>query len=429
MGCKRACKGRLGLALLTAATATAALPVGAASQTGAPKLPIVAVDAPEGIAKEPKRPATMRLLDGRRRDDYNGPIGIKLHGHSSFTDDPKKSFALETRTKSGKARNVSLLGMPEDEDWALIAGYKDESLLRNHVAYSAARWLGRYAARTRLVEVIVNDSYEGVYLLVEKLKLHDRRVAVDDLGVSGGYLLEATSTERASGREFFTTPVKDQPVVYTDPERDGLSYGRAYWISEYVSRFERRLYSDRLRDRRHGYRRYLDLDAAVDFVLLNELFRNADTFRNSTYMHKSAGEKLALGPLWDFDHALGNDPDPDFNSLTGWQYLSRGSYRWIERLYADPGFCRQMVTRWGELRDKGIVRHIRRTIDSGADRLAAAQERNFSRWPVFRTEAVYPADPRTSAPPANYAEAVDYLKWWVRQRAKWIDKNVNSLHT
>jgi hypothetical protein len=235
------------------------------------------------------------------------------------------------------------------------------------------------------------------------------------------------STERTSGKEFFTTPVKSQPVVYTDPKGDRLSYGRAFWIRDYVGQFERRLYSDRFRDRRHGYRRYLDMDAAVDFVLLNELFRNADTFRNSTYMHKSVGDKLVLGPLWDFDHALGNDSDPDFNSLSGWQYLSRASYRWVERLYADSIFCRLMATRWRDLRSRGILRHIMRTIDRGAGRLAAAQERNFARWPVFGTDAAYPVDPRTGAPPANYAEAVDYLKWWVKRRAKWIDENVNSL--
>ena len=306
--------GRFSLALLTAATAIAALPTAAAARN----LPVLAINAPEGIVDEPKRPATMRVFDRRYREVYRGPIGIELRGFTSQQDHPKKPYALETRKPSGENRNVSLLGMPEDDDWVLIASYGDESLLRNLLGYSAARWVGRYAARTRLVEVVVNDRYDGVYLLAEDLKLHDNRLAVDDSGVSGGYLLEMISMRRTEGEKFFTTPVKSQPIVYKDPKPDDLSYGRATWIRDYVNRFERRLYGDRFTHRRRGYRRSLDMGAAVDYLLLNELFRNADTFRNSTYMHKGVGEKLVLGPLWDFDHAVGNDGDAEDNLTSGW---------------------------------------------------------------------------------------------------------------
>ena len=142
----------------------------------------------------------MRVYDTARREDYNGLIGIELRGFTSQQSAPKKPYSIETRKESGDNRNVSLLGMPADDDWVLIASYEDESLLRNFVAYSTARWLGRYAARTRLVEVVLNGSYEGVYLLAEDLKVHEDRVAVDDSDISGGYLLEMISTRRTAGR-------------------------------------------------------------------------------------------------------------------------------------------------------------------------------------------------------------------------------------
>jgi CotH kinase protein len=414
----------LGVAFLTA-TAIAALPAGAAAQSEPLRLPVVDIDAPEPIVDEPKTDATMRLLDRQRQDDYNGAIGIELRGFTSQQDDPKKPYSFETRKASGENRNVSLLGMPKDDDWVLVASYRDESLLRNFLAYSTARWLGRYAARTRLVEVFVNDSYEGVYLLAEDLKLHDDRVAVDDSDISGGYLLEMISTRRTEGQRFFTTPVESQPVAYKDPKGDDISFGRAAWIRDYVNRFERRLYGDRFRDRRRGYRRYLDVDAAVDYLLLNELFRNADTLRNSTYMQKGVDEKLVLGPLWDFDHAIGNDGGAEDNLTAGWEFSASP---WAERLYADPGFRRRMATRWKDLRSQGLIRHLKRTIDSGAGQLSGGpQERNFSRWPIFGTDAAAPEDPRTGAPPANHAQAVDYLKWWVVKRARWINENVKGL--
>jgi CotH kinase protein len=414
-----------GLAFLTAATLIAVLPQGAAAQSEPLKLPVVDIDAPNGIVDDPKRPGTMRVLDRRRREKYNGHIGVELRGFTSQQDDPKKSLAVETRKASGDNDNVSLLGMPADDDWALIAAYRDESLLRNLVAYSTSRWVGQYAARTRLVEVFVNDLYEGVYLLVEDLKLHDDRLAVDDSDISGGYLLEMISMRRTQGEKFFTTPVQDEPILYKDPKARDISYGRASWIRRYVGRCEKRLYGDRFRERRRGYRRCLDVDAAVDYLLLNELFRNADTFRNSTYMYKSAGEKLVLGPLWDFDHAIGNDGTPEDNFTSGWEY---GASSWAGRLYAHRGFRKRMARRWKALRRQGLKRHLVRTVNRGAGRLTGGPvDRNFSRWPIFETGAARPRDPRTGEFPASYAEAVDYLEWWLVRRFRWISRNIKTL--
>jgi hypothetical protein len=411
----------LGLALLIVTAISAAAPAGAAAQSGAPNLPFVEIDAPEGIVDDPKRPGTMRVYDSERREHYNGPIGIELRGYTSQQDDPKKSYAVETQTDLGENRNVSLLGMPADDDWVLIAGYRDESLLRNFVAYSTARKMGRYAARARLVEVFLNDSYEGVYLLAEDLKIHKDRVAVDGSDISGGYLVEMTSTRRTAGERFFTTPVTNRPFFYKDPKPHEIPNDRAAWISGYISQFERTLYGQQFTDPQVGYRAELDVSAAVDYLLLNELFRNADTFRNSTYMHKSAGGTLVLGPLWDFDHAIGNDGDAEDNLTTGWEYTASP---WAERFYADPYFRSRMALHWDAMQKQGLTSHIMQTIDAGSALLAEAAARNEERWPVFSANRAFPPDPRTGQRPANYAQAVDYLKWWLTQRIQWMDANL-----
>ena len=416
----------LGLALLTAAVAAVAFAPAAAAKGGAQKralavaaqedlkLPVVLIDAPEGIVDEPKRNATMRVFDRDRSEDYNGRVGIEFRGFTSQQDDAKKSYGFETRKDSGENRNVSLLGMPKDDDWVLIASYRDRSMLRNFLAYSTARWMGRYASRTQLVELVVNNSYEGVYLLGEQLKVHKDRVDVDDSDLSGGYLLEMVSMRRTQGEQYFTTP-RNEPVIYADPDRDDLTFGRVTWIRNFVGKVERRLYGSRFTDRRRGYRRYVDLNAAVDYMLLNELFRNADTFRNSTYMQKGVDEKLVLGPLWDFDHAIGNDGTKADNETAGWEYASSP---WAERFYADPAFQRRMSKRWEKFKDRGLRRQIMRTIDSGVSQLnGGPQERNFTRWP----------DPRGGR--TDHAAAVTYFKSWIESRFKWINGNVGTLGT
>ena len=162
--------------------------------------------------------------------------------------------------------------------------------------------------------------------------------------------------------------------------------------------------------------------AAVDYLLLSELFSHNNTFKDQTFMHKGVGEKLVLGPIWDYDNAIGNGAIVE---LAGWRY---GAYPWVERLYAHRGFRRRMARRWMELRAEGLRRHLMRTIDRGARQLnGGPQERNFSRWRVFEREDRPNHDTRTGAPAENYAQAVDYLKWWFKGRMRWITRNVGTL--
>ena len=67
-------------------------------------------------------------------NNYNGKISIELRGSSSQELFPKKSYSLETQTIDGKNNNVSLLGLPEENDWILYGAYSDKTLLRNKTA-------------------------------------------------------------------------------------------------------------------------------------------------------------------------------------------------------------------------------------------------------------------------------------------------------
>src|SRR5688572_31589978 len=126
--------------IFLAFAALAALPAAAHA------LPVIHVDVPRAIPDEPKVAGTLRM------PGYRGRIGIEVRGQSS-QQFPKKSFAIELRDARGEDRKAPLLGMPADGDWVLYAPYNDKTLMRNAVAYRTARWVGRYAARTRFVRV------------------------------------------------------------------------------------------------------------------------------------------------------------------------------------------------------------------------------------------------------------------------------------
>jgi hypothetical protein len=137
--------------------------------------------------------------------DFDGRGEMKLRGNSSLRY-LKRSYALKTRDDAGESRSVSLLGFPKDSDWVLYAPYPDKTLLRDVLAYDLSRQMGQYAARTRFVEVFVNQiggklsmrHYAGVFVLEEKIKRAPERVNITKLtpdansepNITGGYIFK-----------------------------------------------------------------------------------------------------------------------------------------------------------------------------------------------------------------------------------------------
>jgi len=172
-------------------------------------------NAPYEIPDDPKVLATMQLIfrpDGSRNYltditndsylNYNGRIGIELRGSSSQVLN-KKPYGFTTLLADDESNNnVSLLGMPSENDWVLNSLAYDPSMIRDYLSYTLAANMGNYAPRVKYIEVIVNDDYKGVYILTEKIKRDSDRVnlkKIDDEDidfpeVTGGYIVKADKT-------------------------------------------------------------------------------------------------------------------------------------------------------------------------------------------------------------------------------------------
>ena len=405
--------------LLTTLAAVAAVVAAGwlgAAQAGA--LPVVRISTAGPIVDDPKVDGRMTIpRAGGGGGRLSSRIGIEVRGQASQRF-PKKQFSLETRDATGDGRDVSLLGLPEDDDWILYAAYNDGSLLRNVVAYRAARELGRYASRHRFVEVVLNGRYWGVYVLQESLELGQDRVPGPGDG-SDGFLLEYTHPSKIDpGDTLFRTPVTRTPIVYADPERGDMSRARAREIAGRVGAFERDLYRRGYRHPTQGYKRHLDLAAAVDYVLLYELFRNYDAFAASTYIHEGPNATLAMGPLWDFDLSMGNPA-----SLLPPRGCSLCDRRWVGRWYDDPAFVRAMVERWTALRRQGVVSEILGGIARDARALTGPQVRNLRRWPVLGFTPVS-AGASDAALRSAYRGEIARLRGWIRTRSGWLTANL-----
>ncbi|MDP4278367.1 MAG: CotH kinase family protein, partial [Bacteroidota bacterium] len=257
--------------------------------------------------------------------EYNGKIGIEIRGFSS-TGFPKKSYTVETRTDATTNLNVRLLGLPKENDWVFNGPYPDKSLMRNVLAYHLGNLTGKWSPRTKYFELYLNGTYQGLYILVEKIKVDKNRLnlaslkAADTTGddVTGGYILkidrpESTDIENV---DYWISPYRawtslQQKVyfLFQNPNGEELNAPQHAYIRKCFTDFENAVYSDDYQDKVKGFYPLVDLNSFLDYYIISELSRNLDGYRISTFMHKdkdSKGGKITMGPYWDYDICFGN---------------------------------------------------------------------------------------------------------------------------
>lgn len=419
-------------------------------------LPIVVISTNGvNIPDEPKINVQMGIIDngtGKRNsiDDqyniYNGTIGIEIRGSSSQMF-PKKSYGLETRLPNGDNNNVSILGMPKENDWVLYAPYSDKSLMRNVLTYHLGNQLGHYAPRTKYCELIINDDYKGTYVFIEKIKRDKNRVNISSLSIvdiegdnlTGGYIIKID--RRKQNEEGWKSPHAPYAkawqrvdFVCEEPDEDEIQPQQKNYIETFITEFENTLNGNDFNDETKGYRKYINLDSFIDYLIINELTRNVDGYRLSTFMHKdkdSKGGKLYLGPLWDYNLAFGNADYCEGSSISGWAFdfsktCPGDPYAvpfWWNRLIQDQYFVDALNERWRTLRKASLkTENIHNYIDSVAGVLSESQKRNFVRWPVLG-KYIWPNNVILD----TYEQEIDYLKNWIRDRAIWLDQNIEYI--
>jgi CotH kinase protein/Secretion system C-terminal sorting domain len=377
---------------------------------------------------------------------YLGKTGIEFRGSTSQQLFPKKPYGFELWVDSTeKTRKVALLGMPEESDWVLNTTYNDKTLMRDVLAYDLANRMGRYATRTRYCEMVINNNYEGLYVLMEKIKRDKNRVDVSSLkltdntgdDVTGGYILKIDKTEGSKSKTWNTTlTVLGQnyniPIQIEYPKITDITDAQFNYIKKYVTDFETSLKGTDYLNNKALWRDMIDLDTFVDYFLITEFTKNVDGYRLSTYFYKdkdSKGGKLKMGPAWDYNLSFGNANYYDGYKPTGWQYkvndmaIPNGDFsflspNWWERLSIDSTFRYKASKRWEVLRKTTFnPDRISSWMDSTANTLQEPRVRNFNRWTGVLGKYVWP----NYYVGATYQDETTWMKDWIRQRTAWLD--------
>lgn len=417
-------------------------------------LPIVSIQTRgAAILNDPKITADFTVINngtGKRNkstdipNEYNGKIGVEYRGQSS-QGQLMRSFDIELRDANGLDQHIPLLGMPAESDWVLYAPYMDKTMMRNFLAYTLSREMGRWSSRVRYVELILNNEYQGIYLLAEKIKRDSSRVnisrllPIDNSGIelTGGYIF---SLDKGANGWFSSYPtpgstnLTPRQFSYVYPKVADITPQQKNYIKQTVDEFESTLNGPNFQNPSTGVRKHADLSSFIDFFIINELSRNVDGYRLSSYFHKNKNltdGRIKAGPIWDFDLAFKNADYCDGNLVSGWaykfNYVCPGDGAglipfWWDRLMLDTAFVSSLRCRWLDLRKTTLSeQNINKLIDSADAITTEARTRHFAKWNLSGLQWW-----RGINPIRSYEEERNTMKAWIKQRAEWIDLNLEN---
>ena len=351
---------------------------------------------------------------------------------SSTCGRQKFSFNVEIQDEEGDDKDVSILGLGADADWIMYGPETfDRALMRNPLAFWMSRESGRWAPRTKFVELFLHQSagavtsasYHGLYVFMEKNKRSKDRVDIARLSesdsaepeVSGGYIMKV---DRQGAGEVSLSG-GGQSVVMVYPKLP--TSAQRTWLSGYLNQMRASL-SPTTVVARDG--EFIDVGAWIDHHILMTMPKNVDAFRLSGYMFKDREGPLQMGPIWDYDRSMGSTDGRDVDPLSwantggdgGTAYFAFGWYGVLFRnqppMGSDP-WAIAYRTRWRELRRGPLAtENIHGQIDEWAALLSEAADRNFNRWSGVRPRNVFGG---------GFQGEVNLLKDWLARRGDWID--------
>ena len=353
-------------------------------------------DGQEQVTKseEPYTTGTIQIIDEGDSDNYlndqpsyKSDLELKKRGHTSFSYD-KPQYLLKMSNSDGTENKTEILGMGEGDEWILNGSMADKSMIRNYLAYRIASEIGggKMAPDSRFCEVIVKEGesyrYQGVYLLQEAIARGESRIAIDKYREKKAYSSYIVRRDRFTNFDpmlntYGRTSGKSKEWIGVKfPSEGKLTEETKQYIAKDFSRIEQVLYSSEEAEYK-AYDRYIEVDSFVDYFLINEFFGNYDAGEHSTYMYKNTGEKLWIGPVWDFDQAMNNYFQDEMKPNT----LAFQTKPFFAELSKDRRFIDLLKERYAELRKTSLSEeHVIEVMTEAVDYLKSAREREWYRW-------------------------------------------------
>ena len=319
-------------------------------------------------------------------------VGVRSRGTGSRSG-TKLGLLVDIDRYSSRQQFLGLTSLVFDNLW------QDPSFIREQLAMSTFRRMGQPAPSTSFARVFINDRYEGLYAVTEAI---DDAFLRRSFGETAGYAFEYHWV-----RPFYGEPLGDDLAAYRplfEPqnhvlEADATLYGPIRSLLNEVNAPDDAAWRERVSE-------WLDLGQFVTQTAIETFLSELDGLlgyegMNNFYLYRDGGTSRHRIIPWDRDNAFQSIDTPIFFRADENIILRRAlAFDDLRTLYLD------------------VLERCARTALDG-ESLAAEIERLAS---LIEPAAI--EDPKKPFSNARFAEQIEFLRAFARQRPAFVLREV-----
>lgn len=326
---------------------------------------LINIDVEQEIPRDRKLDMILSVNFAGEQTMHGGNIERRGGFSISF---PKQSFEIDFN------EDISLAGLPPDDDWILNANYIDKTFLRHVVSYELFEKMGEHniASKTQFVELSLDQNFNGLYVLMEKLDKSSLQIDGNDP----------------------TAFIFKEPHVFRESYAGILPQDEANFHQQTfpdIEKEDKRVDIEDLRefilnssdvDFFNGIGDLLDMESIIDWHILLLVTNNNDGVLKNFYLYKQdSSSKIKIAP-WDYDHSFGRDGDNELNLIDREVQLDRSIL--FKRLLTERWYMAQLKSKWNLLNQQGIVNidGLKQQINIRKQEVSIFISKNAQRWPV-----------------------------------------------
>ncbi len=336
---------------------------------------------------------------------YDGDLKIKLRGNGSAYLE-KKPYKIKLNEK------VDLLFTDDsnnkDKDWCLLA---DGHSLDTPFGFEMSKlcrfdWVPEY----RYVDLILNNTYRGTYLLTESIKASKNRISLSKDGYllegDGKVVIEANYNKIVAPPVWFKT-TKNQYYSFKYPDDDDITAEQLEYIKDVMNDMEESITEG-------TYESTIDVNSFARWFLVHDIIGQADAGETNRYYSKydnKESSKIRMSTPWDFQNGYIRK---SVNSWTRFHVLDNYS---IKQLFEsdNKAFIEEFKSEWQNI-EPTLYEDCMNYFDDFSNKYSGSIDKSRildgMRWQNTRN---------------TVAEDIDDIDDWLQKRIKWIDENIDSL--
>ncbi|MCR5747913.1 MAG: CotH kinase family protein [Lachnospiraceae bacterium] len=345
---------------------------------------------PDDVTEKPRISSTLKILDTDGSVDTITDAKIYRHGNTSFDYFNQKPYNLSLPSKCG------LLGMTPGRKWVLKSnGQYSTVVLKNEIAFETARHMGDLVSpESRYINLYVNGRYFGLYQLSRRAEDAD---IIPDHNIKALIELDVKYERRP------------YHFVYNDM---GLTVHYPEKLSEEEFEDIKNTFINAIDavDQDGDYEIYIDMDSFIKMYTLQDFYVQTDIDGDSLYFYIGEDDKIYVGPVWDFDCAMGHiTSGPYHDELTiRSRYFNNFGKLFFRSLERSERFRKAAAEyyrlRFSDLIDGYVTDKLKSDVEMIRTSISISDKAND----------MYPTDKRTDDDP-------DAVVDWICSRKKYLD--------